>query len=372
MSMKAPVATAFQRMRAAFQHFFTPRLTGRAGILIRMQLALMALLTAILILTLIVNQGDRRFSYVLLISSLLVILLAAMYLNRTGRYNASAWITMILMSAAPWAALIFDPRILAGDVIPLIYIVLSIHLCATFLNEWATSAIAVVQLIAIAILLFVNPSFADVNRVSFLAYIVSAAVIGITTSSITRKHIEQIEAQNSALRESEEQLWILSTRDPLTGQYNRRYMEETLAREIDRVIRKKLPLGLMILDLDDFKSINDAQGHMVGDAVLRHIAQILEKITRPSDVVCRFGGDEFVLIFPECEKTVVEVRREEITKRITESSCQYDGCRIETISVSFGIASLPEDGVTAAALLKAADTALYASKRLKRSKNCSA
>ena len=371
MSIKSPVATAFQGMRATIQRFLTPQLTGRAGILIRMQFALMALLTAILVLTLIVNQSDRRISYGLLISSLLVILLAAMYLNRTERYNASAWITMILMSAAPWAALIFDPRILEGDVIPLIYIVLSIHLCATFLNEWATSAIAVVQLIAIAILLLVNPSFADVNRVSFLAYIVSAAVIGITTSFITRKHIEQIEAQNAALRESEEQLRILSTRDPLTGQYNRRYMEETLAREIDRVIRKKLPLGLMILDLDDFKGINDSQGHMAGDAVLRHIAQLLGEIIRSSDVVCRFGGDEFVLIFPECEKTVVEARRDEIIRKTTESPCQCDGCEVHTISISFGIASLPEDGVTAAALLKAADTALYASKRLKHVHNVS-
>ena len=264
-----------------------------------------------------------------------------------------------------------DPRIVAGDVIPLIYIVLSIHLCSTFLSEWSTTAIAVVQLTAVSSLLFVNPNYASVNKASFLLYIVCAAVIGITTSFITRKHIEEIEAQNAALRESEEQLRILSIRDPLTGQYNRRYMEETLAREIDQVIRKGLPLGLMILDLDNFKAINDSKGHMAGDAVLRHIARLLSESTRSSDVVCRFGGDEFVLILPECEKAVVDARRGEILKRITESSCEYDGCRIEAISVSFGTASLPEDGITAAALLKAADTALYVAKRLRRVQNFS-
>ncbi len=342
------------------------RVTGRAKILFLMQASLMALLVAILALILAVNQGARLFRYAALVLGLAVFLLATMRLNLKGRYNASAWATMLGIAAAPWASLALDPKILQGDIIPLIYIVLSIQLCATFLSEWFTAAIAAAQLLAVVILLIVNPNFASVNWPSFCAFIVCASVIGITTSFITRKHMEQIEAQNQALKASEEQLRILSTRDPLTGQYNRRYMEETLAREIDRVRRKDLPLGLMITDLNNFKEINDTQGHIAGDSVLRHTALLLNGFARKSDVVCRFGGDEFVMIFPECAQDVVEARRDEIIQALAAAPCVGDDKDVGCVSMSFGIAMMPRDGVTSAELLKAADDALYASKKQKQ------
>ena len=348
-------------------HLFAPwyrisrRVTGRAKILFLMQLTLLALLAAIFVLVLAVNEGVREVTYAALALGLAAVLFAAMRLNLGGRYTAAARITMLGIAAAPWASLALDPKILAGDIIPLIYIVLSIQLCATFLNEGFTAAIAAVQLTAVVILLIFNPGFASVNWPSFCAYIVCAAVIGITTSFITRKHMEQIEAQNQALKASEEQLRILSTRDPLTGQYNRRYMEETLAREIERVLRKNLPLGLMITDLNNFKEINDTQGHIAGDDALCQSACLLNKYARKSDVVCRFGGDEFVMIFPECAREIVEARRDEIIRALAETPC--DGRDAARVSMSFGIAMLPQDGVTAAELLKAADEALYADKK---------
>ena len=338
--------------------------SGRRLILLMMQLALCALLFGILVLIVTVNTGQRLFTYAALVVSLSAVLLYALRLNLKGRYKLAAWITMIDMVLAPWISVIMDPEILRGDVIPLTYIVLSIQLCATFLNEWLTAAIALVQLISVSILLAVNPGFADLNWPSFCAYIICATAIGITTSFITRKHMEQIEAQNDALRASEERLRILSTRDPLTGQYNRRYMEETLEREISRVLRKGLPLGLMIADMNNFKEINDTQGHLAGDAVLCGIAEILSASARKSDVVCRFGGDEFVLIFPECTRETVEARRDEIIRALAAKPLTCMGKDLGCATMSFGIASLPEDGTTAEALFNAADTALYAAKRL--------
>ena len=340
------------------------RVTGRARILHIMQLALLALLAMILALILVVDQGARRFAYVSLVLTLALVVLAAVFFNLNGRHKLSAWITMLAMACAPWASIALDPMILKGDIVPLVYIVLSIHLCSTFLNERFTAAIAAVQLVAVILLLIFNPSYASVNWPNFCAYIVCASVIGITTSFITRKHIEEIQAQNEALKISEEQLRILSTRDPLTGQYNRRYMEETLEREISRTLRKNLPLGLMITDLNNFKEINATRGHMAGDAALTHNAGILAESTRKSDVVCRFGGDEFVIIFPECSEETVEARRDLIIEALEKNPfpfSEYTG----NVTMSFGIAMLPRDGVTAKELFEAADKALYNAKKRK-------
>ncbi len=366
MCLIEKAAAAFRQTQALFRQQLAPRASGRGTVLFLMQLALTVLQTAILLFVVIIDEGARRTSYVCLLIFLIILVLFAMRMNLKGRYTASMWITMAMMSVAPWLALLVDPQVLAGDIIPLIYIVLSIHLCATFLSELATASIALLQLAAVAVLLILNPNYHTVNWPSFCSYIVSASVIGITISYITRRHMRQIEEQNRALRQSEEQLRLLSIRDPLTGQYNRRYMEETLEREINRVTRKDLPLGLMITDLNDFKEINDREGHLAGDAALCHIALILSDFTRKSDVVCRFGGDEFVMIFPECTKEVVEARRDEISRRLSESQCECGGKNLGCITMSFGIASLPEDGVTAAELLRVADEALYAAKRKKQ------
>lgn len=340
------------------------RVTGRSRILYIMQLVLLALLVLILTLVLIVDQGTRRTTYGALVLMLVLVILASMHLNLNGRQRLSAWTAMLGIACAPWASLALDPMILQGDIIPLVYIVLSIHLCAIFLDEWFTAAFATLQLAAVILLLIMNPSYASVNWPSFCLYIICASVIGITTSFITRKHIEQIEAQNEALKASEEQLRILSTRDPLTGQYNRRYMEETLEREISRMLRKKESLGLMMTDLNDFKEINDTRGHLTGDAVLCHIAGILAEFARKSDVVCRFGGDEFVMIFPECSEETVKARRDEIIEALGKRPLPSDEAT-GRISMSFGIAMLPRDGVTTEALLRAADDALYHSKKQK-------
>jgi diguanylate cyclase (GGDEF)-like protein len=120
----------------------------------------------------------------------------------------------------------------------------------------------------------------------------------------------------------------------------------------------------MMTDLNDFKEINDTRGHMTGDAVLCHIAGILAEFARKSDVVCRFGGDEFVMIFPECSEEIVEARRDAIIKALEKRPCPFGeitGC----VTMSFGIAMLPRDGATAEALLRAADEALYHDKKQK-------
>jgi diguanylate cyclase (GGDEF)-like protein len=153
-----------------------------------------------------------------------------------------------------------------------------------------------------------------------------------------------------------------SVTDPLTGLFNRRYMDETLRRELYRAQRKHLPLTVIVLDLDHFKHVNDTHGHDAGDAVLCAVAKKLRQNIRESDLACRFGGEEMVLVLSECDLASALVRAETIRSEITALHIEH-GSRELNVTASFGIATYPEHGADAVTLLHAADQALYEAKR---------
>jgi diguanylate cyclase (GGDEF)-like protein/PAS domain S-box-containing protein len=165
---------------------------------------------------------------------------------------------------------------------------------------------------------------------------------------------------NIRLREA---LRTQSIRDPLTGLFNRRYLEETLQREIRRSVRSEQSLGVLMLDLDHFKKFNDTYGHDAGDAVLCETATFLTKSVRAEDVVCRFGGEEFVIILPVADLRATQARGEKICSKLRELTVLHQGQSLGMITVSVGVAALPEHGTSPSALLEAADTALYRAKR---------
>ena len=165
---------------------------------------------------------------------------------------------------------------------------------------------------------------------------------------------------NIRLREA---LRTQSIRDPLTGLYNRRYLEEVLEREIRRAVRAVQPLGILMLDLDHFKQVNDTYGHEAGDTVLRETAGLLTRSIRAEDVVCRYGGEEFVIILPTADLNSARLRGERIRARLRELSVLHDGHALGMITVSVGVAALPEHGTSIHELLSAADAALYQAKR---------
>ncbi|GFO56014.1 GGDEF domain-containing protein [Geomonas sp. Red276] len=159
-----------------------------------------------------------------------------------------------------------------------------------------------------------------------------------------------------------EKLRELSIRDPLTGLLNRRYMEESLARELSRANRKGCTIGLVMIDVDYFKSLNDRFGHDAGDRVLKEFGYLLQNLTRGSDVACRFGGEEFTLILPETTKQGATEKANMLRKAVKELDLVM-GQHLGQITISAGVASFPEDGETAAQLLAAADSALYRAKK---------
>ena len=250
---------------------------------------------------------------------------------------------------------------------PLIYIAMSIQLCSILLSERMTIIIAAIQLTAVIALILVVPSLQTINWPSLITFIVFTSVIGVLYGFSSKRQMRQIEAQKNQLILDEAKLRALSVRDPLTGLYNRRYMEETFDREIQRAIRKQQPLSVIMADIDGFKSINDTIGHVLGDKALVKVASFLMQSIRASDVACRFGGDEFCLILPDC--TLEEgIRRANALCRAIEALSESKDDGLEQFTISFGVAAMPEDGMTREALISAADSALYSSKRAGRNR----
>jgi diguanylate cyclase (GGDEF)-like protein/PAS domain S-box-containing protein len=164
---------------------------------------------------------------------------------------------------------------------------------------------------------------------------------------------------NLKLRETLRQQAI---RDPLTDLFNRRYMEESLEREVRRALRRESPLGVMMLDLDHFKRINDTFGHAAGDALLRALGALLLAHTRGEDIACRYGGEEFTLILPDSALEDTWKRAEQLREAVKQLRIHHGGELLGAVTVSVGVASFPEHGAVPEALLRAADTALYQAK----------
>jgi diguanylate cyclase (GGDEF)-like protein len=158
-----------------------------------------------------------------------------------------------------------------------------------------------------------------------------------------------------------------SIKDPLTGMYNRRYMEETLARELLRAQRTQSSLSVVVVDLDHFKKVNDTHGHAAGDAVLKGTGQCLQGAVRASDIACRLGGEEFILILPECPRDDAVQKAEELCARVRGLSFREAASAVR-VTASIGVAAFPSDGSTAAAVVEAADAALYQAKRSGRNR----
>ena len=149
--------------------------------------------------------------------------------------------------------------------------------------------------------------------------------------------------------------------------FNRRYLDETLPRELNRAQRINAPLCVVMLDIDGFKQFNDSFGHGPGDLLLREFASVLREYLRKSDISCRYGGDEFVLIMPDSSIDETLQRVERIRVFLKElQQIRNTGLKVSVITLSAGIAAMPEHGSTEIELIKAADEAMYAAKQAGR------
>jgi diguanylate cyclase (GGDEF)-like protein len=198
----------------------------------------------------------------------------------------------------------------------------------------------------------------------------SVDVLLDSEESVRRSQLASAVAEHIALAISNlnlrEALRLQAIRDSLTGLYNRRYMQEFLEREIHRARRRKKPLAVMMLDLDNFKRYNDTFGHPAGDEALRFVGDTLLRSVRGEDLACRYGGEEFSLILPECSLEEGAVRAEEIRMRLKELHMERASQIPGVITVSIGVAAFEETTDKSNLLLKFADDALYQAKRAGR------
>lgn len=178
-------------------------------------------------------------------------------------------------------------------------------------------------------------------------------------------------AQWIGLRDQHQQLQRAALTDPLTGAWNRRYLERFLARALDRARRHRFPVTVMVFDIDDFKTFNDEFSHAAGDEILVHTVKLLTSVIRPEDKVCRIGGDEFVVVFPEAPRQPGSEPPSsvfEIASRFQQQICEHRFPKLGqqapgTLTISGGLATFPWDGRTVSELITAADELSLQSKR---------
>ncbi len=198
----------------------------------------------------------------------------------------------------------------------------------------------------------------------------------LEATGIAQKEIKKLVQQNQLLIQNlagqialsisniklHEVLKTRSTRDPLTNLYNRAYLSETLERDIQRAKRNNISIAVAMMDLDHFKDANDKYGHEAGDTVLKQVAKLLNENIRDSDIVCRYGGEEILIVFYDSNLEQAVVRIEQIRNSISQLSFNFSGV-LYSPTASFGVAMYPEHiGEDPDKLIKAADEAMYHAK----------
>ncbi|MDT8365370.1 MAG: sensor domain-containing diguanylate cyclase [bacterium] len=166
--------------------------------------------------------------------------------------------------------------------------------------------------------------------------------------------LEEITARNEDLR-------VMSITDPLTGRYNRRYIEDYLGRELKLANRTKDPLTILMIDLDNFKEYNDTYGHIAGDIALKELGKVLVQTVRKTDVVARFGGEEWIICLSHTDSKGGTQIAEKLRKSVEKNVFQVKD-QATSITISIGVATAPEDGTNYAQIVEAADTAMYLAK----------
>lgn len=207
------------------------------------------------------------------------------------------------------------------------------------------------------------------TAVALLGYVLLVAFMAYTRSIRLHEARQQIRVSEQALQRQLDENQVLQAqlkdqahRDPLTGLFNRRYLVEALDRELAQAQRQGSPLSLMLMDIDHFKRVNDTSGHLVGDEVLRGVAALLGRHVRAGDVVCRFGGEEFLLLLPGMPVAKALERAQHCRAELAERAIVAGDTEVR-ITLSIGVASCPVQGDSGARLIERADRALYEAKR---------
>ena len=188
------------------------------------------------------------------------------------------------------------------------------------------------------------------------------AQLSVARSAVDQEIKKRIWAEQE-LTQANYGLRDLVVHDELTGLHNRRYLDESLDREESRALRSRRPLAFMMIDIDKFKQINDTYGHAAGDAALRALGGYLMSVARGEDIVCRYGGEEFVLVMAQTPREIIRERAEKIRRGVEAIEIEYEGQPLGPLTVSIGVGIFPDHGNNARDVLRVADRAMYRAKQ---------
>jgi diguanylate cyclase (GGDEF)-like protein len=314
------------------------------------------LLTLILILVSCIKSGQSDIwkTYIGLIISLLILDVISLLLSKQNRYTFAAVLVVIITIAGPWGSYLLDPSIRANDLFPLIYGTISVIISGLFLTISITFTIALVQFILLNVAVFTSPVYQQMNWASFLVYFGIICVLSIVANIFIHKQMESLRSSNET--------------DHLTGLYNRLHFDSILGQAVNDHGLKYDRIGLIMLDVDNFKKYNDTYGHTTGDAILQEVAAVLRQQSSENHMVFRFGGDEFSIIAFDTDTIELNNLSLSLVESIRGLSVSSGGHLVEQISISLGAVLLTDENMDSQRLISYADSALLKAKA--EGKNC--
>jgi len=231
-------------------------------------------------------------------------------------------------------------------------------------------ALGVVLISATIVLILAGPDVAGRTTltVAQLLAVSAIAAYGVLLAMMQRSSQVALErAYSSHLEELSQRLRNMAYRDAVTGLYNHRYFREQLAHEVERSLRYEQPLSLVLLDMNNFKEINDRYGHFMGDRFLALVGEVVDRHIRASDVGARYGGDEFVIILPSTPRPEAEATAAKLAAAVANCAAMTATGETVQLGISFGVASCPEEARTPSDLIECADRRLYEAKAERKS-----
>ena len=332
----------------------------RAVLLFHLQVAIILLVALTILVVFAHTEMREKAFYIALTSVALFVVVGGTLFNFVGRFRMALVLTVFAMYAFPWTSIVYERIVHSGDLIPTIYIIIPAQVSALFLSGRAMAVIGTIQTAGFCALVLTDPARDAYNWASLVCFVVFASALGAITSYVFRSQYDGAVRTKEQLKESERRLGDISVRDALTGLYNRRRMEDVLSVLIGA---KDAGFGTAMLDVDDYKAVNDKYGHACGDALLREIADVIVAILVPGEVAFRYGGDEFLITLSGADAESVRARGEAIRRAVESARYACLGAKGIGVTISVGISLFPDCGNGRDAILRAADRALYVAKR---------